>query len=158
MYCSEGMWKCADSKCIDSTKVCDGFAQCTDASDEKECANRTCQTNWRKCRDNHQCIPDEAVCDGDNNCLDRSDENGQFCIDYNCQANSYKCANEWQCIKDIHICDGIAHCFDISDELCDSNCLQKSFGDKVAIILNRKSQKCSKSPRFMVMSLQHDSS
>ena len=73
--CPSEHWKCADNiKCIEESRVCDGYADCKDDSDEKECALRDCATGYKKCGDGVTCKSVDVFCDRNSDCSDGSDE------------------------------------------------------------------------------------
>ncbi|CAD5125314.1 DgyrCDS13557 [Dimorphilus gyrociliatus] len=66
-----GKFSCkADSKCIESSKVCDHLVDCIDESDEVSCK---CLDDEYKCR-NGKCVSRNKLLDGINDCYDNSDE------------------------------------------------------------------------------------
>ena len=49
-------------KCIDKTKVCDGYRDCPDAEDERQdCHPPVCKSDHFKCAHNNTCIPAKSV-------------------------------------------------------------------------------------------------
>lgn len=61
--------------CIPATWRCDGENDCTDYSDEINCANRTCPDYQFSCGPpSFRCIYLSWLCDGDEDCSDGKDE------------------------------------------------------------------------------------
>ncbi|XP_063961438.1 uncharacterized protein LOC129270205 isoform X2 [Lytechinus pictus] len=67
------MFNCSSGLCVSIDAVCDGFNDCFDFSDEKNCH---CSADMFNCS-NGRCIDLNSTCDGFNDCLDFSDED--FC-------------------------------------------------------------------------------
>ncbi len=98
--------------CRQIDRVCDGYTDCIDKSDEDPimCAQRNCSYRYLKCKDGQQCIEKEMVCDGGGmynviwssqragvkpseytppDCHDKSDEDPAMCAKWDCQKNRY---------------------------------------------------------------------
>ncbi|CAH1246979.1 TLL1 [Branchiostoma lanceolatum] len=74
--CTVNQFQCANGNCIPLLWECDDFNDCTDNSDEQNCADTgggQCLSNQFQCL-NGGCIYSSWVCDGDNDCGDMSDE------------------------------------------------------------------------------------
>ncbi|XP_063688373.1 atrial natriuretic peptide-converting enzyme-like [Bolinopsis microptera] len=73
--CPTGYSLCSDGQqCIQTTRVCSGYEDCDDGSDERNCAEHKCEYGYQKCADGKQCIDSTFVCDFDEDCDDWSDE------------------------------------------------------------------------------------
>lgn len=89
-------------------QICDGIADCDDATDERNCRGFLCPTtvNW---------IPVSQVCDGLEHCTGGGDETEEIC------ANVNTCADGAGRYFDWDRCDLSAKCADGTDELdCES--------------------------------------
>ncbi|XP_043931281.1 low-density lipoprotein receptor-related protein 2 [Protopterus annectens] len=111
--CSGGQFRCDSGRCIPAHWRCDGTADCSDNSDEKDCPRRTCDGNQFQCHSDGECIPRGYVCDDEEDCDDGSDE--QHCPGRTCRSDQFTCSNG-QCIPGQYRCDRANDCTDGSDE------------------------------------------
>jgi len=95
--------------------VCNGKADCPDASDEHNCTtqNASCPGQF-ECLTGGKCIDKNLVCNGKKDCPDRSDE-------LNCTSHGGHCPGKFECtdgpcIDKNLVCNGKADCKDKSDE------------------------------------------
>ncbi|XP_071952285.1 uncharacterized protein [Antedon mediterranea] len=75
--CPDGSFECSNNNCISSDLICNGFPDCDDESDERNCSEENC--SGFLCGNNN-CIKTIWVCDGDDDCLDGSDESDEQCM------------------------------------------------------------------------------
>lgn len=102
-----GQFACTSGFCIKKEQHCDGWNDCEDMSDEKNC---NCDEEQFTCS-NGLCRPQYFVCDRVNDCGDNSDE--QHC---DCGKAEGRCG-DGACIPQEFICDGKNDCADGSDEV-----------------------------------------
>ncbi|XP_036380683.1 ST14 transmembrane serine protease matriptase b [Megalops cyprinoides] len=101
-------FKCANNICINLSLKCDGWNDCGDNSDEKNCQ---CEDSQITCK-NSLCKPKFWQCDGVNDCGDNTDEDNCG----GCKSDEFTCRNE-RCISAKKACDGTDDCGDGTDEL-----------------------------------------
>ncbi|XP_050053848.1 uncharacterized protein LOC114126280 isoform X4 [Aphis gossypii] len=122
--CEEGQFQCINgttkdgSYCIKMSSRCDTNKDCTDNSDEHECAENACSGNFQ-CKSG-ECLQRNLVCNNIMDCEDGSDE--QSCDLWKCADDEKQCTGG-QCLPESYFCDGKSDCNDHSDELqCNSTC------------------------------------
>ncbi len=54
--CPDKFWKCKNARCIPDHLVCDGHFDCSDESDEDNCADWKCTEGHIKCADQSECV------------------------------------------------------------------------------------------------------
>nr|XP_020465476.1 very low-density lipoprotein receptor-like [Monopterus albus] len=122
--------------CISPNQFCNGFIDCPDGFDEKNCVKRCPSNNDFLCKDRRGCISKSLVCDGRAHCLDGSDEVNCPSVSITtsqpnalkCRIGSKLCNDGRECVLHSHICDGEADCVDGSDEQgCPEACSQGYF-------------------------------
>ncbi|CAG5013242.1 unnamed protein product [Parnassius apollo] len=121
--CPSGQFHCGRGRCIDMMLVCDGDADCPDASDEDSsptgpCANSTCDENQYMQCDTNRCIPKSWICDGLKDCTDGTDEAAGACGRAACGPAQFACERSRRCLPRAWRCDGAPDCgtHDDSDE------------------------------------------
>ncbi|XP_072032704.1 uncharacterized protein [Amphiura filiformis] len=124
--CFENEFTCANGDCIISDLRCNAIEECTDGSDEADCAGPTglpfmttesilttdsslCGAGEYLCNISGTCITDSWVCDLIQDCPDNEDE--MSC----CNPSNITCDNG-RCIYPESVCNGINDCGDRSDE------------------------------------------
>lgn len=116
--CKAGYFRCRNSRCINTSLVCNGLDNCGDSSDEVNCA---CSEDIHfRCIADGKCIPKAFQCDADSDCVDASDEFN--CPPTNCSLehkdpNMLNCkVATTACFHKDWKCDGEKDCWDNSDE------------------------------------------
>ncbi|XP_053696263.1 low-density lipoprotein receptor-like isoform X2 [Sabethes cyaneus] len=131
LQCSERQFHCNDGHCIHVSFICDGEADCADASDEdpRECkiTESNCSDDKFRCKSG-RCIPKHWQCDGENDCSDGSDEDSEKCLHKTCPFNEVMCKTGDRCIPKAWLCDRDIDCPDASDEKnCNETCRSDEF-------------------------------
>ena len=81
--CHSGQFRCQNGLCIPNRWRCDGYSDCADNSDEKNCTVG-CLDNKFLCPAGSptagpKCIERRKLCDGVNDCADAADEKVVCC-------------------------------------------------------------------------------
>src|SRR5688572_1550493 len=109
--CGSQQFACGGGECVERFVVCNGFENCSDGSDERDCVD-VCVDDSFQCADGH-CIPREGLCNGAFDCAGREDEDG--CAGGSCAANEYRC-DDGTCLDSRVRCDGATDCAGGEDE------------------------------------------
>merc|ERR1711934_1220419 len=122
--CAANEFTCTSGQCIQSDWTCDTEKDCTDGSDELNCAADCSGAHQLKCN-NGKCITKEFQCDGDDDCGDLTDE--VDCHKVQCPQGEVQCDN-YLCIEAAWVCDGDNDCRDNWDERnCTGACSDAQF-------------------------------
>ncbi|XP_011664249.2 low-density lipoprotein receptor-related protein 1 isoform X2 [Strongylocentrotus purpuratus] len=118
--CDGMQYECVMSRtCIESSRRCDGVADCPGADDELSCSIRTpCRADYEHCPglQNNLCIDPSWRCDSKDDCEDNSDEDANFCATTACPSSFVSCVSDKKCIPGDKFCDGQNDCADRTDE------------------------------------------
>ncbi|XP_051521960.1 suppressor of tumorigenicity 14 protein homolog isoform X1 [Myxocyprinus asiaticus] len=133
-----GQFACTSGYCIKKELHCDGWNDCEDMSDEKNCQ---CEDDQFVCK-NGLCRPPYSVCDRRDDCGDNSDEQDCDC------GKAYGRCEDGACIPQDVICDGRKDCADGSDEVsCKESvgvCTDYSFKCKNKDCVNKVNAECDR--------------
>ena len=77
--CQAGQFRCDNGLCIPRRWQCDGYADCADSSDERNCTLIGCPDNKVLCPKGAKgggpkCVERSKLCDGNSDCDDGADE------------------------------------------------------------------------------------
>ncbi|KAL3832528.1 hypothetical protein ACJMK2_024162 [Sinanodonta woodiana] len=131
--CADTQFRCGDMECINGTFRCDGYPDCFDNSDEKNCK---CGENEFKCEYDGTCIPKVFQCDGTPDCTMATDEKD---CEVGCKEGEFHCKMTGQCIMPEFVCDAFKDCLDGSDE---ENCAPTAFTTTTVITTATTKQPC----------------
>uniref|UniRef100_A0A673WRM1 LDL receptor related protein 8 n=1 Tax=Salmo trutta TaxID=8032 RepID=A0A673WRM1_SALTR len=114
--CEEGQFQCNNRRCIPTIWRCDDDDDCSDNSDEENCARKTCAPAEFACA-NGQCVPGRWRCDGEPECPDGSDEADATCSKQTCSPEKFDCGGSTnKCVSLSWRCDGERDCENGADE------------------------------------------
>ncbi|XP_033629412.1 low-density lipoprotein receptor-related protein 2-like isoform X2 [Asterias rubens] len=103
--------QCDDGTCLHLHLICDGFNDCPNNEDERNCSS--CSRFVFECEDGSGCVPWPDQCDQVDDCADGSDEEN---CGNTCDEDSFHCA-DGSCIPQRWVCDTNTECPDGSDEI-----------------------------------------
>ncbi|XP_066928144.1 low-density lipoprotein receptor 1-like [Clytia hemisphaerica] len=141
--CNDDEFKCIKTgHCILNKFKCDGYFDCIDKSDEKDCPEDSCnlQSEVFRCKSTNTCIPLDFQCDGLTDCKDQSDEEG--CEKTSCNSGLFTCKTSGKCIHKSWVCDNQNDCPDNSDEI---NCTNYIGKPKVPLKCHENQFQCKSS-------------
>uniref|UniRef100_A0A3P9PTV5 ST14 transmembrane serine protease matriptase a n=1 Tax=Poecilia reticulata TaxID=8081 RepID=A0A3P9PTV5_POERE len=133
-----GKFHCRNGLCISQNLTCDGWNDCGDMSDEKNCK---CKGDSLLTCGSGLCKPLFWKCDGVDDCGDGTDER-----DCACETGYITCTNK-KCVSEKKQCDGKDDCGDNSDELnCKKNsevqCTESTYKCKNGKCIDKKNPVC----------------
>ncbi|XP_007552393.1 ST14 transmembrane serine protease matriptase a [Poecilia formosa] len=134
-----GKFHCRNGLCISQNLTCDGWNDCGDLSDEKNCK---CTGDSLLTCGNGLCKSVFWKCDGVDDCGDGTDERGCGA----CDTGYITCTNK-KCVSEQKQCDGKDDCGDNSDELnCKKNsevqCTESTYKCKNGKCIDKKNPVC----------------
>ncbi|XP_072022324.1 uncharacterized protein [Amphiura filiformis] len=117
-YWSCDFFHCSNGDYIAAEEICNGFNDCGDNSDEKNCQQYGPCEGFRCANGAEECIPPSWLCDGNYDCDDGSDEqNCPYPSGYAHFPCVFQCHHNYaDCISQEMVCDGLDQCGDGSDE------------------------------------------
>lgn len=94
LQCQAHELPCEDgSKCYYESTICDGYPDCDDGTDERDCKT-LCYPGQFACANDHGCLDIWLKCNGENDCGDNSDELECGCVDHNAKCPSWAIRDE----------------------------------------------------------------
>ncbi len=59
--CQDSDHRCGNGLCVEKSKKCNGYYDCRDKSDEKDCGGTACDLQQFRCKDGDKCIANYQV-------------------------------------------------------------------------------------------------